>query len=59
MFVRIMNFLGSWFKRWGHLHEWDVHKEGDIVNDRGLKIGSYYDLRCKTCGAMKRRNFIT
>jgi hypothetical protein len=37
----------------GHTHNWEIHKEGSIVNNDNTPVGSFYDCRCTVCGEMK------
>jgi hypothetical protein len=41
---------------YGHVHEWKIIRWGNIANEKGKKIGTYYHLRCKKCGEVVERN---
>lgn len=50
--LRLIQFLIS-----GHIHEWGLHKEGQIVDKNKNVIGHWYHLYCKKCGEMKKEAF--
>lgn len=37
-------------------HKYEIIKTGLIQSTTGEKVGTYYELRCPKCGAMKVRN---
>ena len=38
-------------------HTWEIHHQGNIVNDTDTPTGVFYDLKCSKCGEMKfKRN---
>ncbi len=50
--VRLL-WTGSW-----HEHAWEIYRQGRIATvAANITRGNWYDLRCKHCGAMKRRQF--
>ena len=51
--LKLLRFIwtGSW-----HEHEWEIYDHGKIIRDGGPRA-TWYDLRCKTCGSMRYRQF--
>jgi hypothetical protein len=37
-------------------HQWEILDSGSIVESRNIKIGVFYNLRCKKCGELTVRN---
>lgn len=40
-----------------HEHQWETFSEGSISDEDGVRIGTFFNLRCKHCGDVRRRNF--
>lgn len=49
MLTRLFDWLFHW-------HKWTIIREIRIVDGNGDYIGKGYNLQCKQCGDIKRRN---
>lgn len=39
-----------------HRHKWQIIREGNLMM-KDEQVGTFYDARCETCGAIKMKEF--